>query len=178
MTKISTVFLQKKTIYINQINEEKSMKFKFKSTLIAATTLLCGLSLQSSAAPTCPTCSGYWYTAFTQLNNSGSLSYQYAYRGAYSSHEECQQAVNADQGNNDSWLPYYGSPICTYRNENDIGAYDDILDFWNLSNEPSHPGFDLMNHEELIRNIVILREEYDVDAYERHLDSMITDPEM
>lgn len=149
-----------------------------KMMLASAVTIACGVSIESSAAQTCPTCGGYWYKAYTTTNNGGMTSYQYADRGPYASAEECQDAVSLDAANNDSWLPYYGSPICKFRFESDYDAYKEILDFWNLSTPPSHNGSGVMDNEELIRKVKILRRDFNIKAYEHELATMITDPEI
>ncbi len=154
------------------------MKLIKKSLL----TLVVGISITlpaiSKAAQNCPTCGGYFYTAVAQMNNNGIISYQYASRGPYTTEEECLQATYEDYANNDSWLPFEGSPKCVYRFETDYEAYEEILDFWNTTAPPSGSGAGSMNNEELIKKIKILRQDYSIRSYNHKLEAMITDPEM
>ena len=149
-----------------------------KTIVLSFILFFSALVFESTAAQNCPTCGGYWYKAYTQINTNGWVTYQYADRGAYNSAEECQQAVFLDEGNNDGWLPYYGSPVCAFRFESDYPGYKEILDWWNQSAPPSHGGAGVMDNRELIGKILRLREEFDVKAYEHKLDVLITDPEI
>lgn len=152
-----------------------------KIALLTATALgLTSASITATAGQGCVTCGGYFYTAVSYTNTYGVPNYTYASRGPYSTEDNCWQAVNNDYGNSDGWLPFEGSPKCTYRYENNYEAYDDIIKDWNTgSNGNGDNNGGVIANEEIIAEIKDLRKAYDLEAYEAKLNrliSPITDP--
>lgn len=138
---------------------------------------LAGLfSGQTNAAQGCPTCGGYFYTQVSEINNYGMIDYHYNSVGPFADEDSCWDAVNHDYGNGDAWLPFEGSPKCTFRFETDYQIYEDILDVWNTVSPPTGGAGSVILNERLIREIGEIRNQYNVPAYERAVISKITDP--
>ncbi len=128
-----------------------------------------------SAAQGCPTCGGYFYTQVSQINNGGVTINQFNLAGPYADQTSCTDAVADDQSNNDGWLPYSGAPICYFQFETDYAAYQEIIDIWNTSNPPSGDGGLILLDEQVIRDINMLRDDYDMQTYDKAI-KYITDP--
>lgn len=132
-----------------------------KKLLIAAITtasLMCAVTNATAALSSF----GYFYIAYTGTWPD----YTYVMRGAYATKEECEDARWADYGDGDAYLPYDGTGIkCTGIFEDDLPAYEDIIDIWN---EPSAGGGNdrpwLDN--DMVEDVKILREAYEGELRE------------
>lgn len=152
--------------------------FSFKKKALALSLVLSsGIAFSASAANGCVTCGGYFYTAVMQVNTNGIISQQFKSVGPFASEEECNQAWDVDLGNNDSWLPYFGSPRCAFRFESDYDAFDEIIDSWNLASPSGNDG-NIMANEEAVKEISDLMVQYKIKEYKHKLNSVITDPEL
>lgn len=153
------------------------MKTLSKALLISGLIATAGVSASANAAGSCNTCGGYFYTAVSYTNNYGITNYQYMSVGPFADEESCWQAVNEDYGNNDNWLPFEGSPKCTWRYETNYEVYADIIKDWNNVSNPTNPG--VIADKEAIAKIAELRKSYRVKEYEESLHTLIspiTDP--
>jgi hypothetical protein len=157
------------------ITKEQFMFSIKKKLLITSLILSSGIATLANAAGDCATCGGYFYTAIMQVNTNGIVDYQYARRGAYASEDECVQAWDLDMGNNDSWLPFFGSPKCVWHFETDYDAYDAILENWNLAAPPGNGGTILAN-DNVIKNISDLINQFNIKEYKHKVNTIITDP--
>lgn len=145
-----------------------------KYSLSIAAITLSALATTATYAAGTGTGAGWYYTAINEVQVNGVTQYSYASRGAFNSEDACWQEVNIDYGNNDGWLPYSGSPICTYRYENELGAYDDILDDWNdnIAGGGSGNG-NVFANEEFMAKVKDLRKTYKIEEYRERLSGMI-----
>ena len=132
-----------------------------KKFLIAAIATLSLMGVVGSASAALSSF-GYFYIAYTGTWPD----YTYIMVGPFATKEECEEARWADYGDGDAYLPYDGTGIkCTGIFEDDLPAYNDILDIWN---EPvagggnDHPWLDA----EMVEAAKILREAYEGELRE------------
>jgi hypothetical protein len=116
--------------------------------------------------------SGYYYIAFSAMNNGGMTTYQYADVGPFSTQPDCEIVRNADYGDGNGWLPFDGTGIsCAWVYHGDLGAMEDTLEDWNsLAGGGGGP-----IHVDAVKLKAIsnLRRTYSIDRYEAEVAEIL-----
>jgi hypothetical protein len=88
--------------------------------LFVAATVFSNLSTATASS------SGYFYTTIQYISGEPYFSQI----GAFNTLEECNLARNADYGDGGA-VPFDGGPGCFYLHDNEINAYNELIDDWN-----------------------------------------------
>jgi hypothetical protein len=117
--------------------------------------------------------SGYYYIAFTTINNGGMNTYQYADVGPFSTQPDCEIVRNADYGDGNAWIPFDGTGIsCAYVYHGDLGAMEDTLEEWN-SLAGGGGGGPIHVDAVKLKAISNLRRTYSIDRYEAEVAEIL-----
>ena len=127
-------------------------------------------ALASSAALAIgPVSSPGWYYTTIQYTTSG---YNYGRVGPFSDKPSCQSARSADYGDGGA-IPWDGGPGCFYLYENEIGAFNEILEHWNLASGPNSgvPHIELEANE-LLASVNVLIEHHAIKEYRSSMNKL------
>ncbi|WP_196140854.1 hypothetical protein [Aliikangiella sp. G2MR2-5] len=140
-----------------------------KITLATLTIVLAGLLASQSANAVGPVSSPGWYYTTVSYSN-GSPSFGRA--GPFSDEATCQAVRWNDYGDGGA-IPWDGGPGCFYLYENQIGAYNEILQHWNLATGPNtgQPHLE-MEMSRLLDSVNILIEQHAISGYRKSLNTL------
>ncbi|WMS87342.1 hypothetical protein [Pleionea litopenaei] len=104
-----------------------------KSTLLASAIVLTASLCSQSADAIGPVSSpGWYYTTVSYASGSAT----FGRNGPFSTKAECDAVRWNDYGDGGS-IPWDGGPGCFYLHDNDIWAYNELLEHWNLATGPN-----------------------------------------
>jgi len=141
------------------------MKTTLSTLAIGALATFASFSAQALGPVTSP---GWYYT--TIQYTSGSPNYGRV--GPFSDEASCQSARWADYGDGGA-VPWDGGPGCFYLYENQIGAFNEILEHWNLATGPNTgvPHIELEAHE-LLESVNVIIEHHAIKEYRSSMSKL------
>ncbi len=146
------------------------MKNSQRKNLLGKLAFAASLVLASSTAMALgPVSSPGWYYTTIQYTSSG---YHYGRVGPFSDEASCQSARWTDYGDGGA-IPWDGGPGCFYLYENQIGAFNEILEHWNLASGPNSgvPHIEL-EADELLASVNVLIEQHAIKDYRRSMSKL------
>ncbi|MCW8876112.1 MAG: hypothetical protein OQK04_19550 [Kangiellaceae bacterium] len=138
-----------------------------KSTLCAITLLAAGaLAGQTEAAPV--SSAGWYYTTVNYYSGSPSFSHM----GPYSDETSCEQARTDDYGDGGA-IPWDGGPGCFELFENQIDAYNELLEHWGLAggDDNGMPSVEAEMHE-VLASVNVLIEQHAIREYRKSMSEL------
>ena len=132
-------------------------------TVIAISTLFSASVFAGTA-----TTQGWYYTTIWYSGGSP----QFGQVGAFSTLEDCQSARWDDYGDGGA-VPWDGGGGCIYVYENDLDAYNELIDARNLNinNGNGMPSGE-MDIQELLAEINVIMQEHNIKDYKKKLSKL------
>ncbi|NVJ50081.1 MAG: hypothetical protein HWE13_15750 [Gammaproteobacteria bacterium] len=131
--------------------------------------LLVTLLLSAGVYAIGPVTSPGWY--YTTIKYSGGTP-SFSRAGPFASQDDCNAARSSDTGDG-GWQPFDGSADCFYLYENDIPAYNELLEHWNLASGPNTtlPALDA-DMQSVLAEVNLVIGQHEIQRYRQSLNKV------
>lgn len=138
-----------------------------KSILFAITLLATSILLNQANAALVSS-SGWYYTQVNYYSGTPSFNHM----GPYADKPACLEARAADYGNGGG-IPWDGGPGCFYLYENEINAYNELLEHWGMAGG-GDDGVPTMKEDihKVLADVNVLIEQHAILEYRRSMNTL------